>query len=486
MAQIQIWTRNVNSTEFFFGNFTPQHTFLIKFNDDGTREILRGGPVDDSMLFGDVVIMSQEYNGSEQNDANRTPTLDWYNPSLPNTQNFQSQTIKTSSQSEIDTLWNSALAKTQEINSQLYDYEITSQNCNTVTYQLAKEMGLEDEVTQFISGKKLNTPGYADEFTPEVIERLEHAWTSFEEATEYMAKEYLNSLLTTATTIGTGTQFFLNAFSSAERAQVIQRVDPLTLDLDNDGVELIDVRTSTAFFDLDLKVTTAAEANDIKTNPSNPNYNPNATIYSVTNPGGSVTTYLGDGVKEQVGWIKADDGILTLDKNNNGTVDNILELFGKTNKTGTEELREYDLNNDGIINSSDAVFSQLKVWQDLNQNGISEASELKSLSDLSITSINVSPNSLTPSNQINNGNLVISEGSYLKSDGTTGTYANLDLAVNQSNSSSYTYTDSEGNVIGNYNLNLEVLSLPMIRGYGDVKALPIAASQDESLLNSLL
>ena len=155
---------------------------------------------------------------------------------------------------------------------------------------------------------------------------------------------------------------------------------------------------------------------------------------------------------------------------------------------------EYDLNNaegangisDGKIDLSDAIFSQLRIWQDLNQNGISEASELKSLSDLSITSINVSPNSLTPSNQINNGNLVISEGSYLKSDGTTGTYANLDLAVNQSNSSSYAYTDSEGNVIGDYNLNLEVLSLPMIRGYGDVKALPIAASQDESLLNSLL
>ena len=65
-------------------------------------------------------------------------------------------------------------------------------------------------------------------------------------------------------------------------------------------------------------------------------------------------------------------------------LDNILELFGKTNKTGTEELREYDLNNaaeangisDGKIDSSDAIFSQLKIWQDLNQNGISEASEL--------------------------------------------------------------------------------------------------------------
>ena len=282
------------------------------------------------------------------------------------------------------------------------------------------------------------------------------------------AKSALNSLVSSVASIGSDFQTILNTLLSAEQSNIPRRVDPLTLDLDNDGIELVNVNSSTAFFDLD--VTADLDANG--------------------NPTG---TYTSDGVKEQVGWVSSDDGLLTLDRNGNGTVDNILELFGQTNKTGTEELREYDLNNaaeangisDGKIDSSDAIFSQLKIWQDLNQNGISEASELKSLSDLNITSINVSPNSLTPSNQINNGNLVISEGSYLKSDGTTGTYANLDLAVNQSNSSSYTYTDSEGNVIGDYNLNLEVLSLPMIRGYGDLKALPIAASSNTNLLNAL-
>ena len=63
-------------------------------------------------------------------------------------------------------------------------------------------------------------------------------------------------------------------------------------------------------------------------------------------------TYISDGVKEQVGWVKGDDGFLILDKNNNGVVDNVLELFGKQNKTGTEELREYDLNLDNQIYSS--------------------------------------------------------------------------------------------------------------------------------------
>ncbi|MBU6140974.1 MAG: hypothetical protein KGP29_05440 [Proteobacteria bacterium] len=137
-------------------------------------------------------------------------------------------------------------------------------------------------------------------------------------------------------------------------------------------------------------------------------------------------------------------------KNNNGSVDNILELFGKTNKTGTQELREYDLNSDGVINSNDSVFSELRVWQDFNQNGLSEAGELKSLTDLGITAINVSEESLTPRNQISEGNLVISEGTYTQTttnpDGSTSqstrSYANLDLAVNQTNSSSYTYAQN--------------------------------------------
>ena len=153
-------------------------------------------------------------------------------------------------------------------------------------------------------------------------------------------KDYLNSLISDSHTISTFIQSSFNSLFTAESITsapaLPRRVDPLTLDLDNDGVELISVNNSTAFFDLD--VTPELDSNG--------------------NPTGR---YLSDGVKEQVGWVNSNDGLLTLDRNNNGTVDNILELFGKTNKTGTEELREYDLNNDGVINSSDSVFSQFSV-----------------------------------------------------------------------------------------------------------------------------
>ncbi len=72
----------------------------------------------------------------------------------------------------------------------------------------------------------------------------------------------------------------------------MRRVDPLSFDLDGDGIELINVNNSSAFFDLDLKlVASLSDANDIKNNPSNPNYNPNATIYSNINSNGTTGTY---------------------------------------------------------------------------------------------------------------------------------------------------------------------------------------------------
>ena len=166
----------------------------------------------------------------------------------------------------------------------------------------------------------------------------------------------------------------------------VQRRDPLTFDLDGDGIETVGI------------------------DPNNP----------------ILFDHDGDGLKTATGWVRADDAFLVLDRNGNGLIDNGSELFGDSTPLltggnaadGFAALADQDTNADGQVNANDANFTNLRLWQDLNQNGLSEAGELFTLNQKGIASITVAKtenNTLLP-----DGNVLADVGSYTRTDGTVG------------------------------------------------------------------
>ncbi|WP_233260963.1 S-layer family protein [Limnohabitans sp. WS1] len=99
-----------------------------------------------------------------------------------------------------------------------------------------------------------------------------------------------------------------------------------------------------------------------------------------------------DGEMDMTLWAGRQDGVLVWDKYHDGKVHNhtqyaFVQYGGESDLEGLAAM--FDTNRDGQLNAADALFGEFKVWQDANQNGVSDAGELLSLTDAGIASINL-------------------------------------------------------------------------------------------------
>ena len=165
------------------------------------------------------------------------------------------------------------------------------------------------------------------------------------------------------------------------------------MDLDGDGVELVALDESAAFYDINA-----------------------------------------DGYQYNLGWAGRDDALLAYDKNGDGDItahDEISFVGYKAGaRTDWEGLVHFDSNNDGVLDNRDAEFAKFRVWQDADGDGDVDAGELKTLGQHSIRSLDLNPNYgavLSPTDR--DGNLIYGEGGYTKTDGTRGVFGDVALAA---------------------------------------------------------
>ncbi|MGB7371160.1 calcium-binding protein [Erythrobacter sp.] len=164
-------------------------------------------------------------------------------------------------------------------------------------------------------------------------------------------------------------------------------IPPVILDLDGDGVELLSISADVRF-DMDA-----------------------------------------NGTLDRTGWFSSDDAVLAYDENGNGLVDNGSEInfqrFLEGAFSDLEGLAFFDTDADGLFDSGDAQWSEFLVWQDANTDGISQASELRSLDDLGIVSIDLSGQHTGQLPDGSQNNVLYATSSFSRADGTSGTVGDV-------------------------------------------------------------
>ena len=137
-----------------------------------------------------------------------------------------------------------------------------------------------------------------------------------------------------------------------------------------------------------------------------------------------------DATGNALSWVGSGDGVLFLDRDRDGGYSGVGEMTFTGDRAGAtsdlDGLRVFDTTGDDILDARDDAFASFMVWRDANGNGVADAGETGSLVRFGIQSISlvgIAVNSTTKVGET----AVVNTGSFTRSDGTTGAFADVVL-----------------------------------------------------------
>ena len=200
-------------------------------------------------------------------------------------------------------------------------------------------------------------------------------------------------------------------------------------------------------------------------------------IFTTSLEKGTHFDFAGDGFAEKTAWISMGDALLVRDVNGNGLIDDGTELFGDRTllkdgsiaTSGFQALSDLDENADGMFDGQDSTYSQLRVWMDFDNNGISSDNELYSLQEVGIISIDLAHKVVNKLDT--NGNIIKAEGIM---DGICNSFAinEYDFAID------YVDTEYRGENIDTSSIGEDY---PEIKGCGTLLNLSQAMAINDNL-----
>ena len=133
-----------------------------------------------------------------------------------------------------------------------------------------------------------------------------------------------------------------------------------------------------------------------------------------------------DGKRDRIAWIADGTALLTFDVDEDGNIARTDEInfvgYKEGAKTDLEGLTAFDSNADNLLDGNDRLWHQFGIWQDKNQDGVTQKGELVSLDAAGIRSISlVSDKIASTVGDV----LIYGRSHFTRVDGTVGTVGDV-------------------------------------------------------------